>query len=87
MIQAWNAFIDNIERIGSDPWLSKLDANRIKFETRTTKKKSTDYREMQRLFVSRGVIRARVVRLAHNLPLRKPMILITGTGTITSLVR
>ena len=35
MIQAWNAFIDNIERIGFYPWLSKLDADRIKFETRT----------------------------------------------------
>ena len=34
-MQAWNAFVRNVEDIGRDAWLQKLDTARIKFENRT----------------------------------------------------
>ena len=35
LLQAWNAFILNVERVGPQAWLAKLAANRSRFEKRT----------------------------------------------------
>uniref|UniRef100_M4B312 RxLR effector candidate protein n=1 Tax=Hyaloperonospora arabidopsidis (strain Emoy2) TaxID=559515 RepID=M4B312_HYAAE len=36
LVQGWTAFITNVELMGLSKWLAKLEANRIKFETRTS---------------------------------------------------
>ena len=35
LMQAWNAFIRNVKDIGREAWLRKLNAARVKLETRT----------------------------------------------------
>ena len=35
LLQAWNAFVLNVKRIGIDAWLQKLDTLRVKFEKRS----------------------------------------------------
>ena len=35
MLQAWNAYILNVQHIGREAWLRKLDTARIRFEKRT----------------------------------------------------
>ena len=35
LLQAWNAFVLNVKRIGIDTWLQKLDTLRVKFEKRS----------------------------------------------------
>ena len=35
LMQAWNAFIRNVKDIGREAWLRKLNAARVKFDTRT----------------------------------------------------
>ena len=34
LVQAWNAFIHNVECMVREAWLDKLDASRIRFEKR-----------------------------------------------------
>ena len=35
ILQAWNAFVQNVQNVGRDAWLRKLNTIRVRFESRT----------------------------------------------------
>lgn len=69
LLQAWNAFIHNVENIGREAWLQKLDETRVKFEESTSTGATLSYigcPVSDEYHAPRRDTRVRVVLTTHN---------------------